>query len=149
MAEEIKEDKAQEDWMTKKWRPLMAMQYMAVCLFDFILGPILWTIVQFWEMEAANDAFRQWAPMTLGGGGLYHMAMGAVLGISAWSRGQEKMAGVAAGPVGAGPTSAAPQTAAPTGFNGTSAADIPKPQPAQVKTGFNGKPAPQQDFPPI
>lgn len=150
MAEEIKkeDEKPAEDFMTKKWRPMMAMMYMSVCACDFILFPILWTLVQFYETEAVNDAFRQWAPLTLQGGGLFHMAMGAVLGITAWSRGQEKMAGVAAGPVGAGPTTAAPQAALPpTGFNGTSAADIP--QPPQIKTGYGGKPAPQQDFPPI
>jgi hypothetical protein len=55
----------------------------------------MFTIVQFWEIEAANDAFRQWLPITLGGGGLFHVAMGAVLGVTAWSRGQEKIAGAA------------------------------------------------------
>jgi len=149
MAEEIKQqdEKPKEDFMTSKWRPMMAIMYMCVCVCDFILFPIMWTVVQFWETQAANDAFRQWQPMTLQGGGLFHMAMGAVLGITAWSRGQEKMAGVATPPVGA------PTTPAPTGFNGTSASDIPQPaaQPAapQIKTGFGGKPAPQQDFPAI
>jgi hypothetical protein len=84
-----------EDWINKKWRPMMGWQYMAVCVFDFILFPILYAILQFWETQAANDAFRQWEPITLQGAGLYHMAMGAVLGIAAWSRGQEKMAGAA------------------------------------------------------
>ena len=88
-----------EDWMQKKWRPMMAIMYMVVCVFDFILFPIMFTVVQFWEVEAANDAFRQWQPLTLIGAGLFHMAMGAVLGITAWSRGQEKMAGAAGGPI--------------------------------------------------
>lgn len=87
--------KKKEDWMQSKWRPLMAMMYMAVCAFDFIIFPIMFTIVQFWETQAANDAFRQWNPLTLQGAGLFHMAMGAVLGVTAWSRGQEKMAGAA------------------------------------------------------
>ena len=92
--------KEQEDWIQKKWRPMMAVMYMAVCIFDFIIFPIMFTIVQFWETQAANDAFRQWQPITLLGGGLFHLAMGAVLGVSAWSRGQEKIAGVATTPVG-------------------------------------------------
>lgn len=145
-----KEEKPKEDFMTSKWRPMMAVMYMCVCVCDFILFPIMWTVVQFWETQAANDAFRQWAPMTLQGGGLFHMAMGAVLGITAWSRGQEKMAGVAAGQVGAGPTNPAPQqySPPPTGFNGTAASDFPQAQPQpQIKTGFGGKPAPQQEFP--
>ena len=93
-----KKEKEKEDWMQRKWRPMMAVLYMVVCIFDFILFPIMFTIVQFWEVEAVNDAFRQWQPLTLIGAGLFHMAMGAVLGISAWSRGQEKIAGVAATP---------------------------------------------------
>lgn len=84
-----------EDWMNAKWRPAMGWMYMTVCIFDFIVFPIFFTVVQFWEVEAANDAFRQWQPLTLSGAGLFHMAMGAVLGISAWSRGQEKIQGVA------------------------------------------------------
>lgn len=90
----MKKQEKKEDWIQKKWRPMMAIMYMIVCIFDFILFPIMFTIVQFWETEAANDAFRQWQPLTLVGAGLFHMAMGAVLGITAWSRGQEKIAGV-------------------------------------------------------
>jgi hypothetical protein len=86
--------KKAEDWMQTKWRPMMGWQYMLVCIFDFIVFPVLYAIIQFWETEAANDAFRQWQPLTLQGAGLYHMAMGAVLGITAWSRGKEKIAGV-------------------------------------------------------
>jgi hypothetical protein len=103
---EIKaEVKAQEDWMTKKWRPMMAIMYMACCLFDFAIFPIMFTIVQFWEVQAANDAFRQWVPITLQGGGLFHVAMGAVLGVSAYGRTQEKVAGASTVNTGIGPQS--------------------------------------------
>ena len=94
---EEKEQKKEEDWMSKKWRPMMAMMYMTCCFFDFVVFPIMFTIVQFWENEAANDAFRQWQPLTLSGAGLFHMAMGAVLGITAYGRTQEKLGGAAAG----------------------------------------------------
>jgi hypothetical protein len=47
-----------DDWMTKKWRPMMAITYMIICLCDFVIFPVFWTIVQFWETQAANDAFR-------------------------------------------------------------------------------------------
>lgn len=90
-------NEAKEDWMTKKWRPMMAMMYMLCCLADFAIFPIMFTIVQFWETQAANDAFRQWVPITLQGGGLFHVAMGAVLGVSAFGRTQEKIAGAAGG----------------------------------------------------
>ena len=91
--EEKVQKKAEEDWMTKKWRPMMAMMYMSVCIMDFAIFPILFTIVQFWETAIQNDAFRQWVPITLQGGGLFHVAMGAVLGVSAYGRTQEKVAG--------------------------------------------------------
>jgi hypothetical protein len=82
----------QEDWMVKKWRPMMGWTYMITCIFDFILGPILFNLLQYYN---SGQAIQMWVPLTLQGGGLYHLAMGAVLGITAWSRGQEKMAGVA------------------------------------------------------
>jgi hypothetical protein len=34
----------------------------------------------------------QWKPLTLEGAGLFHMAMGAILGIAVYGRTQEKMA---------------------------------------------------------
>ena len=95
--EEKELKKKEDDWMTKKWRPMMAMMYMICCLCDFAIFPIMFTIVQFWETQAANDAFRQWVPITLQGGGLFHVAMGAVLGVSAFGRTQEKIAGAASG----------------------------------------------------
>ena len=112
MAEEKKEEvkKPDEDWMTKKWRPLMAMMYMACCLCDFALFPIMFTVVQFWETQAANDAFRQWVPITLQGGGLFHVAMGGVLGVTAYGRTQEKLGGVA----NPAPAGLPAQTIAPT-----------------------------------
>ena len=109
-----KEEKQQEDWMTKKWRPMMAMMYMTCCLADFAIFPIMFTIVQFWETQAANDAFRQWVPITLQGGGLFHVAMGAVLGVSAFGRTQEKIAGAAGGAPAGLPTQPLTPTPQPT-----------------------------------
>lgn len=82
-----------DSWINKRWRPAMGWMYMAVCIFDFILFPIGFTGVQFWETQAANDAFRQWQPLTLQGAGLFHLAMGAVLGIAAYGRTKEKIEG--------------------------------------------------------
>lgn len=113
MADQV-EEKKDEDFIQKKWRPMMAVMYMSVCAFDFIVAPILFTVVQFWEDQAVNDAFRQWAPLTLQGGGLFHMAMGAVLGISAYGRTQEKLGGAAVNPTPVvAPPAPAPVVAAP------------------------------------
>jgi hypothetical protein len=77
------------DWVSAKWRPMMGWMYMTVCIFDFIIFPILWTLVQVYDHQGLVTA--EWSPLTLKGGGLFHMAMGAVLGVAAWSRGQEKI----------------------------------------------------------
>ena len=152
-------EKKQEDWMNSKWRPAMGWMYMMVCVFDFIVFPIMYTIVQFWETEAANDAFRQWQPLTLAGAGLFHMAMGAVLGLSAWGRTQEKLNGANNGgiqpPGGAAPTGGfgggGNFPSAPASNFGASAGGFGAPATApapnmggfgQVTTGFGGKPAP-------
>lgn len=77
------------DWMSSKWRPAMGWMYMAVCIFDFIIFPIFWTAIQ--AYDAQGVVTTEWDPLTLKGGGLFHVAMGAVLGVAAWSRGQEKI----------------------------------------------------------
>lgn len=168
--------KETEDWMQRKWRPMMAVMYMVVCIFDFIIFPIGFTIVQFWETQAANDAFRQWQPLTLVGAGLFHMAMGAVLGITAWSRGQEKIAGVASTSGGASngfnlPTNGTttPGLSTTGGYNSSSSYNYAATQPTANYTtnsytqsdysrdnnnvatvaGYKGKKAPMQPEEPI
>ena len=79
----------QEDWMTQKWRPAMGWTYMGICILDMAVFPIAWNILQ----AITKQPLTQWTPLTLQGGGMFHIAMGAVLGISAWSRGREKMMG--------------------------------------------------------
>jgi hypothetical protein len=77
-----------ETWFTKRWRPAMAWSYMIICLFDFIIAPILWSIFQ---SSYKGNVTEAWMPLTLQGAGLFHLSMGAILGVTAWSRGQEKM----------------------------------------------------------
>jgi hypothetical protein len=92
MTEKV-EEKKPEDWMSKRWRPAMGWLYMTTCTMDFIIFPVLWAIIQ----TATHQPVTQWNPITLQGAGLYHLAMGAICGVAAWSRGQEKMAGVNSG----------------------------------------------------
>ncbi len=87
-------EKKTEDWMTTKWRPLMAVTYMATIWFDFIVGPILFNVLQYFN---PGQAISSYIPITLQGGGLYHISMGAILGIAAWTRGKEKIATIEAG----------------------------------------------------
>lgn len=74
----------------QKWTYLMGLTYMMINVADFILFPIMYTIVQFWEVQAANDAFRQWIPLTLTNGGFVHIAFAAILGISAFNKEEKK-----------------------------------------------------------
>jgi hypothetical protein len=83
-------EKKKEDWMNSKWRPAMGWMYMVVCFFDFVGAPILWSLLQAVFHGGVNI---QWQPLTLQGAGLFHVAMGAVLGLAAWGRTQEKLNG--------------------------------------------------------
>lgn len=79
-----------EDWLNKKWRPLMGYVYMVICICDFIVFPILWSGFQAYSKGSVTTP---WQPITLQGAGLLHLAFGAVLGISSFGRTQEKLAG--------------------------------------------------------
>lgn len=79
----------QETWLNTKWRPSMGWMYMVVCIFDFVIAPVLWTMFQ---IMGDGKVETQWKPLTLEGAGLFHMAMGAILGIAVYGRTQEKMA---------------------------------------------------------
>ena len=83
-------EQKKEDWMNTKWRPAMGWMYMLVCITDFVIFPILWSIIQ---VHGGGEVKMQWQPITLQGAGLFHIAMGAILGIAAYGRTQEKMAG--------------------------------------------------------
>ena len=82
-------EKKQEDWMSAKWRPAMGWVYMVTCTTDFIIFPILWSLLQ----AVLKQPVTAWQPITLQGAGLYHLAMGAIIGVAAFGRTQEKLAG--------------------------------------------------------
>jgi hypothetical protein len=88
MSEMSVSEKKKEDWMNTKWRPMMGWMYMIVCICDFVLFPILWSLVQ---VIGDGKVETQWSPITLQGAGLFHMAMGAILGIAVYGRTQEKL----------------------------------------------------------
>ena len=77
-----------EPWFTRYWRAAMAWQYFIVCLFDFIIFPSL----SLWYAKQSG-AYQEWKwePITLRDSGFYHIAMGMIVGVSAWSRGQENL----------------------------------------------------------
>jgi hypothetical protein len=123
MTEEVKSESAKknEDWMNSKWRPAMGWMYMLVCVADFVIFPILWSLVQ---VIAGGEVKTQWSPITLQGAGLFHMAMGAILGIAAYGRTQEKLndkAGATLPPATSAPSFGAPAVSGPApSFGSTS-----------------------------
>ena len=76
------------DWINNKWRPVMGWMYMLVCTCDFVLFPVLWSVLQ---AVSKGQVSSQWQPLTLQGAGLFHLAMGAVLGVAAYGRTKEKL----------------------------------------------------------
>ena len=146
MAEKISESQKQkEDWMNSKWRPMMGWTYMITCIFDFVVAPILWSLTQ---SLFHGSVQTQWQPLTLQGAGLYHIAMGAVLGIAAYGRTQEKLGGANNGginlPSNVGTTYTPPgsvqQPAAPGGF-GAPATNAWSSQSLGGGSSFGGVPA--------
>ena len=126
MSEEVKSasETKKEDWMNSKWRPMMGWMYMLVCTMDMIVFPILWSLLQ----TVTHTQITQWNPLTLQGAGLFHIAMGAVLGIAAFGRTQEKLGGANNGGLQV-------STPAPSGFTTPSAPTAGFGAPT---TGFGG-----------
>jgi len=140
-------EQKKEDWMNSKWRPMMGWIYMLTCVTDFILFPILWSILQ----AALKQPVTAWQPITLQGAGLFHLSMGAIIGVAAFGRTQEKLAGANNGgmqPVaqsvtttfgspsagGFGASSSFGSPASTGGFNSSSGFGAPT-------SSFNSKPA--------
>jgi hypothetical protein len=131
MTTEVKSESAKknEDWMNSKWRPAMGWSYMLTCIADFVAFPILWSLVQ---VIGGGRVETQWQPITLQGAGLYHIAMGAVLGIAAYGRTQEKLGDKAGAtmPAPSTPAPSIPPSAPAPSFGSTTAAPAVKPAPA-------------------
>ena len=144
MTDEVKisaSEQKKEDWMNAKWRPMMGWMYMLVCTCDFVVFPILWSLVQAWGHGSVQT---QWNPVTLQGAGLFHMAMGAVIGVAAFGRTQEKLAGKAND--NSTPSFVAPSTPAPSFGSPTPSApsfgSTPAPAPAFGSSKPTGPGAP-------
>ena len=93
-----KKDKESEHWMKSYWRPAMGWLYMLICAFDFIIAPVLSMLMPIFlkSLGANTVTYAQWQSLTLSNGGLIHLAFGAILGISAYGRTQEKTSAASA-----------------------------------------------------
>jgi hypothetical protein len=129
-----------EDWMNAKWRPMMGWMYMMVCTMDFVVFPILWSLIQ---VAGGGRVETQWSPITLQGAGLFHMAMGAIIGVAAFGRTQEKLAGASQAGTTVSTPSFTPAAPAPSfgsvPLGGNSASTAPAFTPASAPS-FGSKP---------
>lgn len=73
-------------WFHTYLRPALGWSYLVICVFDFMVAPILLGIYSYYE-----GTYHAWEPLTIRGGGIYHLSMGAILGVSMWTRGREKI----------------------------------------------------------
>jgi hypothetical protein len=77
-----------EPWLIGYWRPMMAWQYFVVCLCDFIIFP---SLAMYYASKYGVAENFKWDPITLSAGGFYHIAMGVIIGVTAYTRGQENL----------------------------------------------------------
>ena len=87
--------KPDEHWMKAFWRPAMGWLYMIICFMDFVGFPLLTIFLPIiFKPFGLTMPYTAWQSITLANGGLMHLAFGAILGVSAFTRGQEKVAGL-------------------------------------------------------
>lgn len=98
--------------LRKRWKLSCAIVYLAICIFDFMVMPTVYTNynrdfdysqvfaqVQQLSSEKAQVALigkidysvQNWEPLTLVGGGLFHLAFGAILTGAAVKESREKI----------------------------------------------------------
>jgi hypothetical protein len=83
-----------EHWAKAFWRPAMGWLYMIICFMDFVGFPLLTIFLPIiFKPFGLTMPYQAWQSLTLSNGGLIHLAFGAILGVSAFTRGQEKQAG--------------------------------------------------------
>jgi hypothetical protein len=80
--------KEEEHWMKAYWRPAMGWLYMLICFADFVAFPAISMFIPI----ITKLPYVAWQSLSLSNGGLMHMAFGAILGVAAYGRTQEKVA---------------------------------------------------------
>jgi len=85
--QEPAEKKEEEHWMKAYWRPAMGWLYMIMCFCDFVAFPIISIFIPI----ITKMPYVAWQSLTLSNGGLIHLSFGAILGVTAYGRTQEKV----------------------------------------------------------
>lgn len=82
-----------ESWFKTYWRPAAAWLYLFINLFDFVIAPVITMIMP----KLLGSAYIPWTPLTLSNGGMFHLSMGAIIGVTAWGRTRERVNGLISG----------------------------------------------------
>jgi len=58
----VKKKQLDDKWYVTHWRPMAAFVYLAICIFDFIIAPIIFSIH---SSILHNNLIQIWQPLTL------------------------------------------------------------------------------------
>lgn len=73
----------QQHWTDRYWRIAMAYTYLLICLYDFVIGPVVFNGLQYLNPDNQIGAYQS---VTLQSGGFIHMTFGAILGLASHGR---------------------------------------------------------------
>lgn len=95
MANQAANPQKEEHWVKSYWRPAAAWLYMLICLVDFVIFPALTMVLPaILKGFGVAIAYTPWQSLSLQNGGFIHLSFAAILGVAAWTRGNEKVAKV-------------------------------------------------------
>jgi len=107
----IEEKTGVAHWLQENWRSIAFVVYGLICVCDFVIMPLAFqffnqhldasTLVNL-SLQSKDPAVQQqiiqtfgarlsWVPLTLQGGGTFHLSFGSLLTAAGWQRGQEKI----------------------------------------------------------
>lgn len=91
----------------RNWRVLAAYVYLLICIFDFVAMPVITQVIASKNKETIVELVKeqdskvivegldkisaqQWEPITVKGGGMFHISFGAILTGAAVTKGFER-----------------------------------------------------------
>ena len=80
----IQQNLLKQTWFNQ-WHLYAAWLYLIIVAFDFLLAPVVHTII----LAYFHYKIVQWQPITLQGGGIFHISMMAIIGISTFGKSQQ------------------------------------------------------------
>lgn len=100
----MEETNTNKSWITSNWRALAAIVYLLICLFDFVIMPLIVFFAHdsFVDMAknisslppevqrvALDRVLGAWQPLTLQCNGIFHISFGSLISTMAWKHSSE------------------------------------------------------------